>query len=36
LEWVNLNELENLIVPFKKEMYKKILKEFKYKIKELN
>ena len=35
-KWVNLNELENLIVPFKKEMYKKILKEFKYKIKELN
>ena len=35
-KWVNLNELENLIVPFKKEMYKKILKEFEYKIKELN
>jgi len=34
--WVNLNELENLIVPFKKEMYKKIVKEFEYKIKELN
>ncbi len=35
-KWVNLNELENLIVPFKKEMYKKIVKEFEYKIKELN
>ena len=32
-KWVNLNELENLIVPFKKEMYKKILKEFEDKIK---
>ena len=35
-KWINLNELESLIVSFKKEMYKKILKEFKYKIKELN
>ena len=35
-KWVNLNELENLIVPFKKEMYKKIIKEFEYKIKKLN
>ena len=35
-KWVNLNELENLIVPFKKEMYKKIVKEFEFKIKELN
>ena len=35
-KWVNLNELENLIVPFKKEMYKKIVKEFEFKIKKLN
>ena len=35
-KWINLNELESLIVPFKKEMYKKILKEFEYKIKQLN
>ena len=35
-KWVNLNELENLIVPFKKKMYKKIIKEFESKIKELN
>ena len=35
-KWINLNELESLIVSFKKEMYKKILKEFEYKIKQLN
>ena len=35
-KWVNLNELEKLIVPFKKSMYKKIIKEFEYKIKELS
>ena len=35
-KWVNLNELKNLIVPFKKEMYKKIVKEFELKIKKLN
>ena len=35
-KWINLNKLESLIVPFKKEMYKKILKEFEYKIKQLN
>ena len=27
-KWVNIEELEKLIVPFKKEMYKKIVKEF--------
>ena len=35
-KWINLNELESLIVSFKKKMYKKILKEFEYKIKQLN
>ena len=35
-KWVNLNELESLIVTFKKEMYKKIVKEFEFKIKKLN
>jgi len=35
-KWVNLNKLVNLIVFFKKEMYKKIIKEFEYKIRELN
>ena len=35
-KWINLNELESLIVSFKKEIYKKILKEFEYKIKQLN
>ena len=33
---INLNELESLIVTFKKEMYKKIVKEFEFKIKKLN
>jgi len=27
-KWVNIEELEKLIVPFKKKMYKKIIKEF--------
>ena len=35
-KWVSLNDLEKLIVPFKKEMYKKIIKEFESKIKEVN
>ena len=35
-KWVNLNELEKLVVPFKKKMYKKIVKEFEDKIKELS
>ena len=35
-KWVNLNELENLIVSFKKKMYKKIIKEFEFKIKQFN
>ena len=35
-KWVNLEDLVNLIVPFKKKMYGKIVKEFKFKIKEIN
>ena len=35
-KWVNLEDLVNLIVPFKKKMYEKIVKEFKFKIKEIN
>ena len=35
-KWVNLDSLENLIVSFKKEMYKKLIQEFGQKIKNLN
>ena len=27
-KWINIEDLEKLIVPFKKRMYKKIIKEF--------
>ena len=32
-KWVNIDQLEGLIVPFKKKMYKEIVKEFEDKIK---
>jgi len=35
-KWVDLKKLPYLIVAFKKKMYEKILKEFEYKIKEIN
>ena len=35
-KWVNLNNLKKLIVSFKKEMYKQLIKEFEYKIKIFN
>ena len=35
-KWAGLNELVNLIVPFKKAMYKEIIEEFKFRIKEFN
>ncbi len=35
-KWVNIKELEKLIVPFKKKMYKEIVEEFVKKIKNLS
>ena len=34
-KWVNIDQLEGLIVPFKKKMYKEIVKEFEDKIKKI-
>ncbi|PPR38142.1 MAG: RNA pyrophosphohydrolase [Alphaproteobacteria bacterium MarineAlpha6_Bin4] len=34
-KWVNIEDLEKIIVPFKKKMYKEIVKEFKNKIKKI-
>ena len=31
-KWVDLNKLSSLIIPFKKKMYKEIIKEFEGKI----
>jgi len=35
-KWVNIKELEKLIIPFKKKMYKEIVEEFLEKIKNLS
>ncbi len=35
-KWVNIDNLEKLIIPFKKEMYKQLIKEFANKIKILS